>query len=250
MQISQFIQSEILLPRLKRHGVLVVYDPEHRFRAVCQGMGADGLRVVDAADNSIESREAALQALGQLGSPNSDTTGLLVYVPAHAPVSDEDRQRDPFALYGVCGGVFPDGDGDEYLSLCLKAKPDHATQIRAIFDKNPNPGFAVIDAVGGGLGWPMLRALLGAESSRDIVFALLAPDDRQQQELKGQEAWVSEARDLLKVTLGLPCATSLVWRCSSSWSKTTRWSCSRPLRSCRVSPWSGWRACSRVRASG
>ena len=59
MQISQFIQTEILLPRVKRHGVLVVYDPERRFRDVCQGMNADGLRVVDAADNSIESREAA-----------------------------------------------------------------------------------------------------------------------------------------------------------------------------------------------
>ena len=130
----------------------------------------------------------------------------------HAPVSDEDRQRDPFALYGVCGGVFPDGDGDEYLSLCLKAKPDHATHIRAIFDKDPDPSFAVIDAVGGGLGWPTLRALLRAESSRDILFALLAPDSRQQQELKGQEAWVGEARDLLKATLGMKLKTrSKAW---------------------------------------
>ena len=85
MQISQFIQTEILLPRVKRHGVLVVYDPERRFREICQGLNVDGLRVVDAADNSIESREAALQALGQLGASNTDTTGLLIYVPYPCP---------------------------------------------------------------------------------------------------------------------------------------------------------------------
>ena len=212
MQISEFIQTEVLLPRVKRHGALVVYDAERRFRDLCHGLGSDGLHVVDAADSSIESREEALQALGALGSPNTNTAGLVVYVPAPAPVTDEDRQRDPFSLYSVCGGIFPHGDGDEYLSLCLKAKPDHATQIRAIFDKDPNPGFAVIDAVGGGLGWPALRALLRAESSRDILFALLAPNGRQQQDLKGREAWAAEARDLLKVALGLKLKTrSKAW---------------------------------------
>ena len=173
-------------------------------RTVCES--------VDAGNSSIESREVALRELGDLGSPNTDTTGLLIYVPAPASVTDEERQRDPFSIYAVCGGVFPDGDGDEYLSLCLKAKPDHATQIRAIFDKDSNPSFAVIDAVGGGLDWPTLRALLQEESSRDVLFALLVPDNRQRQEMKGQEAWVPEACDLLKVTLGLKLKTrSKAW---------------------------------------
>ncbi len=172
MTIQKFIQSDVMLPRVKRNGVLVVYDPDLRYRELCQGMNANGLHVVDATESSIESREAALKLLGELGTSNSETTGLLIYVPAPAPVSDEDRQRDPFALYSVCGNIFPEGDGDEYLSLCLKAKPDHATEIRAVFEKDPNPAFAVIDAIGGGVGWPTLRALLGAESSRDILFGL------------------------------------------------------------------------------
>ena len=204
MQISQFIQTEVLIPRVKLHGVLVVYDPDRRFRDLCQGLSSDSLQVIDAADNSIESREEALQALS---ASKTDKIELLIYVPARAPVKDEDRQRDPFALYAVCGGVFPDGDGDEYLSICLKAKPDHATQIRAIFDSDSNPGFAVIDAIGGGLGWPTLQALLGAESARNILFALLAPDGQQQQALKGQEAWAAEARDLFKAALGLTLKT-------------------------------------------
>lgn len=212
MSIQEFIQKEILFARVKRNGVLVVYDPERRYRELCQGLKSDGLQIIDAADNSIESRELALKALADLGAPNTDTTGLLVYVPAHAPVSDEECQRDPFALYSVCGSVFPDGDGDEYMSLCLKAKPDHGTAIRRIFSEDANPDFTVIDAVGGGLGWPNLRALLGAESSRDILFALLVPDGRNQQALKEQDAWVAEARDLFKVSLGLKLKTrSKAW---------------------------------------
>ena len=161
MSIQTFIQDEMLLPRLRRNGVLVLYDPEQRYRTLCLALASDTLRVVDATESSIESRETAMQALHELGRPNTSLTGLLVYVPAQAPLTDEAKQQDPFALYAVCGSLFPDGDGDEYLSLCLKAQPDHAMAIRQIFAQDPNPSFAVIDAVGGGLGWPNLRALLG-----------------------------------------------------------------------------------------
>ena len=207
MSIANYIQNDVLLPRLRQTGVLVVYDPAGRYRNLCAGLSAESTRVVDVSESGIESREAALRCLGELTQPSAKTTGLLIYVPAAAPVTDEDRQRDPFSIYGTCGSIFPAGDGDEFLSLCLKAKPDHATEIRRIFGDNPDPGFAVIDAVGGGLGWPSLRALLGAESARDILFALLAPTDRQTQALKTQDAWVGEARDLFKATLGLKLKT-------------------------------------------
>ena len=152
MSIATYIQKDVLLPRLRQTGVLVVYDPARRYRELCAGLAADDLRVVDATEGGIESREAALGGLGELTQPNTKVTGLLIYVPAHPPVTDEDRQRDPFSIYATCGGSFPAGDGDEYLSLCLKAKPDHATAIRRIFADNPTPDFAFIDAVGGGLG--------------------------------------------------------------------------------------------------
>ena len=196
MAIQTFIQDEMLLPRLRRNGVLVLYDPAQRYRILCLALASETLRVVDATESSIESRESAMQALHELGRPNTPLTGLLVYVPAQVPLTDEAKQQDPFALYAVCGSQFPDGDGDEYQSLCLKAQPDHATAIRQIFAQDPNPSFAVIDAVGGGLGWPNLRALLGVESARDILFALLVPSDAQLHALKGQESWSVEAREL------------------------------------------------------
>lgn len=207
MKIEEFIQTQVLLPRLRQSGVLVVYDPALRYRVLCRELATDKIHVVDAGESSIESREAALTTLQQLGQPNPPS--LLVYVPARAPLTDEERQRDPFAIYGACGAIFPDpaSDGDEYASLCLKAKADHATEIRRIFQNDPNPSFAVIDAVGVGTGWPNLQAVLRVESAREILFALLAPTDSQSSALNSQDAWVSEARALLQASLGLKLIT-------------------------------------------
>jgi hypothetical protein len=152
MTIRQFIQEEVLRPRLKKASVLVVYDPDRRYRDLCGEMAGEKCVVVDASESSIESREQALLLLQELGKPGAKVENLLIYVPATKPLTDEDRQQDPFAIYGFIGALFPEGDGDEFQSLCLKAKADHSTEIRRIFDDNPNPPFAVIDAVGGGTG--------------------------------------------------------------------------------------------------
>ena len=201
MSIAQFIQKQVFEPRLSKSQVLVVYDPEQRFRDVCLDMADESRVVIDATESSIHSRAAAITAFGRLG--RCEIEQLLVYVPTAKPIEDEDKQKDPFSPYGACGTVFPNGDGDNYMSLCLKAKPDHVTQIRSLFGQDTNPNFAVIDAIGGGLEWPNLRARLKAESTRDIIFALLAPNDVQQTALRASDTWVGEAKELLKVSLGL-----------------------------------------------
>ena len=205
MSFADFFKSSVLEARLGKSQVMVVYDPERRYRDVCVGMASEKRAVVDSSESSITSRAEAIADLGRLGDHQIEQ--LLVYVPTPEPLEDEDKQKDPFALYGVCGDVFPNGDGDNYLSLCLKAKPDHATQVRAVFDQDPNPSFAVIDAIGGGLNWPNLRALLKVESTTDILLAILAPKDSQQFSLKESDAWVSEAKGLLSASLGLKLKT-------------------------------------------
>lgn len=205
MSISEFIQNKILRPRLEKAGSLVVYDPNGHYRDVCKGLADEKLLVVDASTSSIESRIAAMQGLRDVIDRQLD--GMLVYVPAKVPESEKEKQADPFSPIAAAGVVFPGGDGDSFQSLCLKAKPDQVTAIRAVFDKDPSPSFAVIDAIGGGLGWPNLRALLKVESARDILFSLLAPSEIQQGALKGSDAWVTEARDLLSNSLGLALKT-------------------------------------------
>ena len=61
MSIADFIQNQVLRPRVQKVGALVVYDPEQRYREVCTHMAGDKLLVVDATANSIESRLRAMQ---------------------------------------------------------------------------------------------------------------------------------------------------------------------------------------------
>ena len=213
MSIAEFIRESVLRPRLKKAGCLVVYDADRRFRELCFELAADKVRVVDTSESSIESRDAALRALREVGQPKAPLEGVLIYVPAKRPETDEQKQVDPFALYAECGAVFPQDDGDEYLSLCMRAKPDHTTEIRQVFAGSPaGPTFAVIDAIGGGVSWPQLRAILRVESGREILLALLVPSASQTIELKAQEGWVQEARDFLFAALGMSVKTrSKTW---------------------------------------
>jgi hypothetical protein len=203
MSIKTFIQNEIIAKRLQKHPVLVVYDPERRYRELCLELAGERCCVIDATESSIESREAAMHALQSFGADPAPIDRLLVVVPAAAPMTDDEKVLDPFSVYGAAGGVFPEGDGDDYYSLCLKAKPDYRGDIQRIFADNPNPDFSVIDAVGNGQNWPQLQALLRVESARDILFALLAPSDAQKVELSKKDGWASEAKELLSNTLGM-----------------------------------------------
>lgn len=208
MTIAEFIRDSVLRPRLKQAGCLVVYDANKRYREQCFDLGAEKVRVIDTSESSIESREAALLALKEVGEPKAPLEGVLIYVPAKRPETEEQKQADPFAVYAECGAVFPQDDGDEYLSLCLRARPDYATEIRRVFTATPGgPAFAVIDAIGGGVSWPQLRATLKVESAREILAALLAPSAIQAEALKGQESWVQETRDFLRATLALTLKT-------------------------------------------
>ena len=81
MSIQTFIQDEMLLPRLRQNGVLVVYDPDQRYRTLCLALASETLRVVDATESSIESRETAMQALHELGRPNTPLRGYLETKP-------------------------------------------------------------------------------------------------------------------------------------------------------------------------
>jgi hypothetical protein len=209
MGLKTFIQTEILKPRLQDKEILVVYDRDRRYRELCLELANSEVRVVDASQSSIESRESAMTALQALGQPSSPIKGLLIYVPAAPPLSEEAKQRDPFALYGACGAFFPDGDGDEYQSLCLKFKADHVTEVRRIFAENPNPSFAVIDAVGAGSSWPQLQTALRVESARDLLFAFLAPSAEQKEALKQETSWVAEAKSLFESALGLNLLTKV-----------------------------------------
>lgn len=201
MKFTEFIQNEIFNKRLQNHSCLAVYDPERRYREVCLEMASGKIAVVDATESSLESRRAALDALGKLGEPNSPLEGLLVYIPARKPVDEQEKMVDPFAVYAAAGACFPEKTGDEFLQLCLNFKSGYEAEIRQLFKENSQPSFAMIDAIGGGVNFPQLRAILGVESAREMLLALLAPNEKQKESLKTQNGWDAEVRQLVENSL-------------------------------------------------
>ena len=207
MGIRDFIRDEIFAGPMQKHGVLVVYDPDKRYRDICLSMATDRVAIVDTGGSSIESRDAAMKGLGEVAATVSKPRELLIYIPKRRPMTDEEKQMDPFSAYGAFGAVFPDGDGHEYQSLCLRASPDQTTEIRRLFAETPSPSFDVIDSVGGGMKWPTLRAVLVADSARNILLALMVPSQKQKDNLHGNAGWVPEAKSLFDAALKLKLRT-------------------------------------------
>ena len=214
MSIANFIRDSVLLPRLQKTSCMVVYDPDRLYDAVVNDLASEDTVVINASKQGIEGREKAIETFVTLAKTgDNEPKGLVIYVPKAPPKNDHERVRDPYSIYSATGSIFPDGDGDNYLSICLRAKPDQATEIRRLFEQDPLPSFELVDNLGGGVGYPTLRTVLKVDSARNILLSLLAPSELQKEGLKKIEAWPVEAKTLFQSTLGLKLVTK-----GKSWS--------------------------------
>lgn len=218
MTIREYLQTQVFGRRAHEHGSLVLYDPVRRYRDVALALASERCRVLDASRSVIEQREAATEALADLASGKIDQ--FVVWVPAPRPADNEAKQRDPFAVFAEVGAVFPEGDGDDYVSLCRRAKPDHIPELNRLFDGG-EPSFEMVDAVDQGGSWPKLKTLLSAASSKELLLGLLVSKPEQESALKSDPTWVAEARDFLQRNLGyklktkgqtLPSIAEELWR--------------------------------------
>src|SRR5438552_4364172 len=162
-------------------------------------MASDRCWVVDASQSVIEQRESATDALSALAE--GQIHQFLVWVPAVRPVDNEGKQRDPFSVFAEIGAVFPQGDGDDYGSLCRRAKPDHVPEINRLFEEG-EPSFDMVDALDQGGSWPKLKTLLGANSAKEILLGIMSPKAPQEAALKNDPTWVTEAREFVHRSLG------------------------------------------------
>lgn len=199
MTIREYIQGEIFGRRAREHGSLVVYDPLRRYRDIALAMAFDKCKVIDASQSVIEQRETATSALLSLAEGRIDQ--LVIWIPAATPDDDEKRQRDPFSVFAEVGTVFPQGDGDDFVSICRRAKPDHIPEINRLFAEG-EPSFEMVDALDQGGSWPKLKTLLGANSSKEILLGILSPKPNQETALKNDPTWVAEAKDFIQRILG------------------------------------------------
>ena len=137
---------------------------------------------------------------------SGDLDQLVVWSPSAAPATDEELQGDPFSVLSRVGAQFPAGDGDDYASLCRRAKPDHALELEKLF-ADGEPTFDTVDALDTGGSWPKLITLLRAGSAREILVGVLAPTKDQDTALRDDQSWASEAKEFVQRTLGLKLQT-------------------------------------------
>jgi hypothetical protein len=199
MNFREYIRDEVFTKRAADAECLVIYDPTRRYREIVRGMESASCRVIDAGSSVIEQREAAMTALRDLG--DGKIQQFVLWVPARKPEADEEYQGNPFSVFGRIGAEFPSGDGDDFASLCRKAKPDHVVEINKLFAEG-EPGFETIDALDKGGAWPKLKTLLAANSPKEIIIGLLSPSSEQDAALKSDPTWANEAREFIERTLG------------------------------------------------
>lgn len=199
MTLRDYIRDEVFSRRVQSRSCLVVYDAQRRYGEIVQSMATETCKVIDAGGSLIEAREAATDALLELA--DGKLHQLVIWMPLKRPVESEDRQKDPFAAVAAMGEVFPKGDGDEFIEICRRAKPDHVTEINRMFEEG-EPAFEMIDALDEGGSWPKLKTLLGVNSPKEILLGLLSPKAAQEAALKGDGSWVAEAREFVLRSLG------------------------------------------------
>jgi hypothetical protein len=200
MTIRDYIKDDVFGARAGEYGCLVIYDPRRHYRDIAFSLESSQCRVLDVSESVIERRERASQSLNDL--TDGTIHSLILWVPKPRPASDEDRQQDPFGVFGLIGREFPSGDGDSFPSLCRKAKPDHVPEINRLFQEGHEPSFDTLDALDQGGSWPTLKTLLNAGSAREIVLGLLSPTEAQDAALKANSGWIGEGREFVSRVLG------------------------------------------------
>ena len=199
MKIETYISAE-LTRRLERRSCLVVYDPEKRLGGIVKALSSGKTKVVDAGASLVLGREEALDAWCRLA--DEPGSRLLVYLPWEKPKDDYGKRENAFAPFELGGAVFPEGDGDQYRELCIRAFPGREGEVRRLFAEG-EPSFEVVNGLAGGAVYPNLKALLGVESEREMLLVLTAPPSGLLPVLEKGGAWLAEARGLAKSVLGL-----------------------------------------------
>ncbi len=204
MKIAEYIQ-DVIKQRVKNKKCLIIYDPVQRYKNIVLSLKNKQNSVIDGSNSIITSRENALSEWISLNTKLKKN--LFIYLPYKKPVNDTERRMNPFEIFAIGGAVFPDGDGDAYKSLCLQAFPDNAEQIEELFRSNI-PTFEAIDSLKGDIRWPLLKTTLNAESSKEIILAIMCPNEKELEFFQKDNSWISEYKNLCIESLGFSPASA------------------------------------------
>lgn len=199
--IQEFIKNHFLSKLAKRPS-LVIYDEARRYRDIALSLANDHVKVLDAGESAIIAREAASR-IWMEELPVHPAKQLVIYLPFERPERDNDKIRDPFFIFSLGGSIFPSDASDGYKSLCQQSYPEHEEKIEQLFAGGEIPDFATVDAIKGGSSIPNLQSVTGEKSEKEIILALLFPNEEQQKQLVKNKSWLKEYKPFARSTIGL-----------------------------------------------
>ena len=206
MKIQEFIKIH-LKNRLNKDISLVIYDPEELYRSIVEALASDVTTVIDGGNSTILGREDAMEVWCRLGKTDGEDSRLVVYLPVKRPSNERERQKNPYQVFALGGGEFPDGDGESYQALCRQATPDLSPQVDKLFESDIPEFNTVNNLIAGKASWPTLKTLLDAESAAEILTTVMSPTKKQKGALIKSSTWVSEIKQFLSAVLDYPLKT-------------------------------------------
>lgn len=177
MKVSSFLQKR-LSELLEERRIIVWYDGEGDFQSFVSTFEAPGCEVLSAAESILKSRRRSDEIYRKMNESDDNAErerSLLIYVPRHRGVSEDDKRRDPFEVYAVAGTAFGDSEDEKLKSLARQAMPEKVDEIDRLF-REGKPDIALLDGLGKSHRWPLLKDVFGTETPAEIIASALCND--------------------------------------------------------------------------
>jgi PglZ domain len=177
MSLRPHIQKR-LLEVLEQRRVVVWYDGEKAFTEMASSFAAPACSVVLAHESRLRARRAAdemVSRLNEVSFPDQKNRKVLIYAPWPRGASEEERLNDAFESFALIGAAFGDKEAESFQSLARQALPERIAEIDRLFAEG-RPTVAMIEGLGEGIHYPILREAIGTESAIEAAALLLCRD--------------------------------------------------------------------------
>jgi hypothetical protein len=193
MSLRSHIQKR-LLDLLEERRVVVWYDGEKAFGEISASFAAPTCTVILAQESPLRARRAADEIVARLNDanfPDQKNRNVLIYAPWRRGTAEEERLNDPLEAFALMGAAFGDKEAESFQSLARQAMPERIAEIDRLFSEG-RPTLAMLEGLGDGAHYPLLREAIGTDSGIEAAAQLLC-----RQGLVGKVDGVTGARDEL-----------------------------------------------------
>ena len=174
MKFTAFLHKK-LVDVLNDRRIVVWYDSERSFDAFVRTFQAPNCEVLLADQSVLRTRRRAdelYRLINESDKPADRDRCVLIYVPQHRGIREEDKMRDPFEVYAMAGTSFGDAEDQKMESLARQAMPERADEITRLF-REGRPGITMLDTLEMSWHWPVVNDVFRTETPADVIALTL-----------------------------------------------------------------------------